>query len=92
VREVREVVRVLAGAGRAPAEGARGVGVGGVLEGPGGGTVMGWRECEDVLELSLVRMNKCATAEECRREVEGVLALVKERKLERLREELGVLG
>ena len=53
---------------------------------------MGWRECEDVLELALVRMKGCTTAEECRREVEGVLALVKERKLERLREELGVIG
>ena len=53
---------------------------------------MGWRECEDVLELALVRMKGCATAEECKRAVEGVLALVKERKLERLKEELGVIG
>ena len=52
---------------------------------------MGWRECEGVLELALVRMKGCATAEECRQAVEGVLALVKERKLEQLREELGVL-
>ncbi len=37
-------------------------------------------------------MKKCTTAEECLSEVEEVLALVKERKLERLREELGVLG
>jgi len=91
VQGVQEVVRLLAGAGRAPEEGARGVGVGGALEGPGGGTVMGWRECEGVLELALVRMKGCATAEECRRAVEEVLALVKERKLEQLREELGVL-
>jgi len=91
VQGLQEVVRLLAGAGRAPAEGARGVGVGGVLEGPRGGSVMGWRECEDVLELVLARMKKRATAEECRREAEGVLSLVKERKLERLREELGVM-
>jgi hypothetical protein len=36
-------------------------------------------------------MKGCTTAEECRRAVEEVLALVKERKLEQLREELGVL-
>jgi len=60
------------------------------LEGPGGLRV-GWRECEGVLELALVKMKGCATAEECRRAVEEVLALVKERKLEQLREELGVL-
>ncbi|MGF3499605.1 MAG: hypothetical protein ACQXXL_08335 [Candidatus Methanosuratincola sp.] len=53
---------------------------------------MGWRECEDVLELALLRMRGCATARECREAVEGVLALVKERKLERLKEELGVVG
>ena len=53
---------------------------------------MGWKECEGVLELALVKMKRCATAEECRRAVEEVLALVKERKLEQLREELGVLG
>ena len=52
---------------------------------------MGWRECEDVMELALVKMRGCATAAECRGAVEEVLALVKERKLERLREELGVL-
>lgn len=92
VQGLQEVVRLLAGPGRAPAEGARGIGVGGVLEGPGGGAVMGWHECEGVLELVLVRMKRCATAEECRGAVEEVLALVKERKLERLREELGVIG
>jgi hypothetical protein len=60
------------------------------LEGPGGLRV-GWRECEGVLELALVKMKGCSSAEECRRAVEEVLALVKERKLEQLREELGVL-
>gem|GEM_PF-1162541 len=62
-----------------------------ILEGPRGLTV-GWKECEGVLELALVKMKRCATAEECRRAVEEVLSLVKERKLEQLREELGVLG
>jgi len=52
---------------------------------------MGWRECEDVLELALVKMKGCSSAEECRRAVEEVLVLVKETKLERLREELGVM-
>jgi len=52
---------------------------------------VGWRECEDVLELVLLKMKGARTAEECRQAVEEVLALVKERKLERLREELGVL-
>ena len=52
---------------------------------------MGWRECEDILELVLLKMKRCGTAEECREAVEGVLALVKEKKFERLREELGVL-
>jgi len=52
---------------------------------------VGWRECEGVLELALVKMKGCSSAEECRRVVEEVLALVKERKLEQLREELGVL-
>ena len=52
---------------------------------------MGWRECEDVLELLLLKIKKCRTAEECRRAAEEVLALVKERKLERLKEELGVM-
>ena len=52
---------------------------------------MGWRECEDILEFVLLKMKKAGTAEECRREVEEVLALVKEKKFERLREALGVL-
>jgi len=52
---------------------------------------MGWRECEDVLELVLLKMKGCGTAEECRQEVEEILALVKEKKFEYLREELGVL-
>jgi hypothetical protein len=56
-----------------------------------GGLRVGWRECEGVLELALVKMKGCSSAEECRRAVEEVLALVKERKLEQLREELGVL-
>jgi len=49
------------------------------------------RECEDVLELALLRMKKCATAEECREAAAEVLFLLKERKLERLKVELGVL-
>ncbi len=52
---------------------------------------MGWRECEDVLEFTLVKMRSCKTKEECVGVVEGVLALVKERKLERIKEELGVV-
>ncbi|MEM4204645.1 MAG: hypothetical protein QXS54_11300 [Candidatus Methanomethylicaceae archaeon] len=52
---------------------------------------MGWRECEDVLELLLLKMRSCGSAEECREVAQEVLALVKERKLERLKEELGVL-
>ncbi|MBC7113541.1 MAG: hypothetical protein H5T34_05965 [Candidatus Methanomethyliales bacterium] len=53
---------------------------------------MGWRECEDVLELVLLKIRKCSSKEECQEAVEEVLALVKERKFERLREELGMLG
>jgi len=56
-----------------------------------GGILMGWRECEDVLELVLLKMKGARTAEECREAVEAVLALVKEKKFERLRKELGVL-
>jgi len=52
---------------------------------------MGWRECEDVLELVLVKMRRCRTAEECRKAAEEILALVKERKLERIKEELGMV-
>ncbi|MEN3016624.1 MAG: hypothetical protein ABC585_06180 [Candidatus Methanosuratincola petrocarbonis] len=51
-----------------------------------------WRECEGVLELLLLRMRGCGSKEECREAVEEVLALVKERKLERLKEELGMIG
>ncbi|MCX8182536.1 MAG: hypothetical protein N3D12_05400 [Candidatus Methanomethyliaceae archaeon] len=50
---------------------------------------MGWRECEDVLELLLLKMRRCRTAEEYRVVTEEVLALVKERNLEELKEELG---
>ena len=39
----------------------------------------------------MVRMKKCRTAEECREAVAEVLFLLKERKLERLKEALGVL-
>ncbi|MEM3390408.1 MAG: hypothetical protein QW491_13540 [Thermoproteota archaeon] len=53
---------------------------------------MGWRECEDMLELLLLKMRGCRSAEECREVAQEVLALVKERKLERLKEELGVMG
>jgi len=49
------------------------------------------RECEDVLELALLKMKPCRSAEECREAVAEVLFLLKERKLERLKEELGVL-
>ncbi|MEN3026040.1 MAG: hypothetical protein ABC585_08020 [Candidatus Methanosuratincola petrocarbonis] len=52
---------------------------------------MAWRECEGVLELLLLRMRRCSTTGECREAAEEVLALVKERKLERLKEELGVM-
>ncbi len=52
---------------------------------------MGWRECEDVLELALLKMRRCRSAEECRGAVADILALVKERKFERLKEELGVM-
>ncbi|MBC7120947.1 MAG: hypothetical protein H5T33_05135 [Candidatus Methanosuratus sp.] len=52
---------------------------------------MWWRNCEDVLELALLKMKRCGTAEECRGAAEEVLALVKERKLERLKEELGAM-
>ncbi|MEM3389434.1 MAG: hypothetical protein QXQ64_02510 [Candidatus Bathyarchaeia archaeon] len=51
---------------------------------------MGWRECEDVLELLLLKMRSCGSAEECREAAQEVLALVKERKLEKLKEELGI--
>ncbi len=88
---VQEVVRLLAWAGDTPEEGARGGRLGGVLEGPGGGLTVGWHECEDVLELALLKMKRCSSKEECLSAVEEVLTLVKERKLERLREELGVL-
>lgn len=43
----------------------------------------------EILKLVLVRMKGCATADKCRGAVEEVLVLVKETKLERLREELG---
>lgn len=55
-------------------------------------TRMSARECEDVLELALLKMKKCGTVEECREAVAEVLFLLKERKLERLKVELGVLG
>ncbi|MBC7078047.1 MAG: hypothetical protein ABC585_00480 [Candidatus Methanosuratincola petrocarbonis] len=45
----------------------------------------------EILKLVLVRMKGCATADKCRGAVEEVLVLVKETKLERLREELGVM-
>lgn len=48
-------------------------------------------ECEDVLELVLLKMRKCRTAEECRRIASEVLALIKEKKFERLKAELGML-
>ena len=52
---------------------------------------MSARECEDVLELALLKMKKCGTVDECREAVAEVLFLLKERKLERLKVELGVL-
>ncbi|MEM3882647.1 MAG: hypothetical protein QXO23_04600 [Candidatus Methanomethyliaceae archaeon] len=54
------------------------------------GVNVGWRECEDVLELLLLKMRSCGSAEECREVAQEVLALVKERKLESLKEELGL--
>ena len=48
-------------------------------------------ECEDVLELCLQKMKKCRTADECRSKLLEILALVKEKKFERLRDELGVV-
>ena len=50
------------------------------------------RECEVLLELALLKMKKCKTANQCRGQVTEILALVKEKKFERLKEELGVLG
>ncbi len=44
------------------------------------------------LKMLLLKMRRCRTAGECRGAVVDILALVKERKLERLREELGVLS
>ncbi|MEN3058280.1 MAG: hypothetical protein ABC579_03270 [Candidatus Methanosuratincola petrocarbonis] len=37
-------------------------------------------------------MRGCGSKEECREAVEEVLALVEERKFERLKEELGMMG
>ncbi|MEN3062223.1 MAG: hypothetical protein ABC595_03860 [Candidatus Methanosuratincola petrocarbonis] len=53
---------------------------------------MSWREGEGVLELLLLRMRGCGSKEECREAVEEVLTLVKERKLERLKEDLWMMG
>jgi len=53
---------------------------------------LSWRECEGVLELLFLRMRGCGSKEECREAVEEVLALVKERKLERLKERFGTMG
>lgn len=44
---------------------------------------------QDALEPVLLKMKKAKTVVECRRAVEDVLWLIKERKFERLREELG---
>ncbi len=83
VSRVQEVVHLLAGARGAPEEGPRGIGGRDLVRGPAeGGLSMGWRECEDVLELALLKMRRCRTADECRGAAEEVLALVKERKLE----------
>jgi hypothetical protein len=48
-------------------------------------------ECEDVLELCLQKMKKYTTVDQCRSKMLEILALVKEKKFERLKDELGMI-